>query len=105
MYIWNHSLSADSWNTNGYKQRSSHRTSILYCYELKQKNQKDYFKQDLVDKLNTTFRYLNDILSLTYPKFQIYPKEVQNKSNTSNNLTAFLDLDLIFEQDCLFTNV
>ena len=52
------------------------------------------------DALNTTSRYLDDILNINNVYFdnmvsQIYPSELQlDKAYTSNNEAAFLDLHL-----------
>ena len=55
---------------------------------------------DLIDDLNTTSRYLDDILNITSVYFdnmvsQILPSELQlNKANTSDTEAVFLDLHL-----------
>ena len=54
-------------------------------------------KADIIDALNTSSRYLRDILNLNDTHFgnmvsQIYPSELQlNKANTSDTQTAFLN--------------
>jgi len=86
---------------------------FLYCYESQYiaKIQKDPTKQDLVDRFNNTYRYLDDILALNNPDFltyakEIYPKELTlTKSNNNNDHTPFLDLDLTIEHGCLSTKV
>ena len=55
---------------------------------------------DVIDALNTTSRYLDDILNINNVYFdnmvsQIYPSEPQlNKANASDTEAAFLDLHL-----------
>ena len=53
---------------------------------------------DIIDALNTTSRYLDDILNIDNVYYdnmvsQIYPSELQlNKTNTSYTEATFLDL-------------
>ena len=60
---------------------------------------------DVIDELNTTSRYLDDILNINNVYFdhmisQIYPSELQlNKANTSDTEAAFLDLHLSISTD------
>ena len=55
---------------------------------------------DIIDYLNTTSRYLDDILYIDKVLFdnmvsQIYPSKLQlNKANTSDTEAPFLDLHL-----------
>ena len=58
----------------------------------------DEKQADIIDALNTTSRYLDDILNINNVYFdnmvsQIYPSELQvNKINTSDTKAAFLDM-------------
>ena len=61
---------------------------------------------DLIDMLNDTSRYLDDILTIDNPEFEkhipdIYPTELQlNKAITSDKETSFLDFDIkVFGSD------
>ena len=55
---------------------------------------------DVIEALNSTSRYLDDLLNIDNPYFermvsQIYPAELQlNKANTSDTETSILDLHL-----------
>ena len=55
---------------------------------------------DLIDMLNDTSRYLDDIFTTDNPEYEkhipdIYPTELQlNKANTSDKETSFLDLNI-----------
>ena len=55
---------------------------------------------DVIEALNSTSRYLDDLLNIVNPYFegmlnQIYPPELQlNKTNTTDTETPFLDLHL-----------
>ena len=57
-------------------------------------------KADIIDAINTTSRYLDDILNIDNVYFdnmvsQIYPSELQlDKANTSDTKATFLDLHL-----------
>ena len=42
----------------------------------------DPSKEDLEDKLDITFKYLDDVLALNYPKFQQFEKEIYPKELT-----------------------
>ena len=63
----------------------------------------------IIDALNTTFRYLDDILHINNVYFDnmvshIYPSEHQrNKANTSDTAAAFLDLHLSISNDIVAT--
>ena len=66
---------------------------------------------DVIDALNTTSRYLDDILNINNVYFdnmvsQIYPSELQfNKANTSKTKDAFLDLHLSISNDIVSTKI
>ena len=74
---------------------------FLFCYErdfmlsLSENNQ-----TDIIEALNSTSRYLHDLLNIDNPYFeqmvgQIYPTELQlNKANSSDTEAPFLDLNL-----------
>ena len=74
---------------------------FLFCYErdfmlsLSDKNQ-----SDIIEALNSTSRYLDDLLNIDNPYFeqmvgQIYPTELQlDKANSSDTEAPFLDLNL-----------
>ena len=85
---------------------------FLYCYE------KDFMsnlhkskKLDLIDKLNDTSRYLDDILTIDSPEFEqhisdIYPAELQlNKANACDKETPFLDFYIKVVDDDIHTCV
>ena len=65
---------------------------LRYLHKSKQYN--------LIDMLNDTSRYLDDIFTIDNPEFEkhildIYPTELQlNKANTSEKETYFLDLNI-----------
>ena len=75
---------------------------FLYCYESEfmTRINKDATKNDLIQKFNNTYRYLDDILAINNDDFDlyskdIYPKELTlNKANTDNKHCPFLDLDI-----------
>ena len=66
---------------------------------------------DAIDALNTTTRYLDDILNIDNVYFdnmvsQIYHSELQlNKANTSDTEAAFLDLHLSISNDIVSTKI
>ena len=74
---------------------------LLFCYErdfmfsLSDNNQ-----ADIIEALNSTSRYLDDLLNIDNPYFeqmigQLYPTEPQlNKANSSDTEGPFLELDL-----------
>ena len=63
------------------------------------KIKKDPSKQDLVDKLNNTLRYL-DGFQLKIIQFQKLAKEIYPKeSNIHNDRTPFSDFDLKLSRD------
>ena len=65
----------------------------------------------LIDMLNDTSRYLDDIFTIDNPEFEkhipdTYPTELQlNKANTADKETAFLDLDIKVIGSDLHTSV
>ena len=60
----------------------------------------DTNQADIIEAFNSTFRYLDDLLNIDNPYFelmvgQIYPTELQlNKANSSDTKALFLDLNL-----------
>ena len=85
---------------------------FLFCYE------KDFMislsddkHADVIDAINTTSRYLYDILNINNVYFdnlvsQIYLSELQlNKTNTSDTEAAFLDLHLSISNDIVSTKI
>ena len=60
----------------------------------------DNNQTDIIEAFNSTSRYLDDILNIDNPYFelmvgQIYPTELQlNKANSSNTEAPFLDLSI-----------
>ena len=68
-------------------------------------------RNDLIDAFNSTSRYLNDLLNIDNIHFEhmvhrIYPAELQlNKSNASDTGAAFLDLDLLINNDIVSTKI
>ena len=85
---------------------------FLFCYE------RDFmmsFSDDeqphIFDVLNTTSRYLVDILNIDNAYFdtmvsQIYPSELKlNKAHTSDTEAAFLDLRLSISNDIVSTKI
>ena len=66
---------------------------------------------DVIDAVNTTSRYLDDILNIYNVYFddmvsQIYPSRLQlNKANTSDTEAAFLDLHLSISNDIVSTKM
>ena len=70
----------------------------------------DYKQTDIIDALNATSRYLDNILNIDIyfdnMESQIYPSELQfNKANTSDTKAAFLDLHLSISNDCFYQNL
>ena len=57
-------------------------------------------RYDLIDKVNDTSRYLDDIFTIDNPAFaeyipDIYPRDLQlNKANTSDKETSFFNLNI-----------
>ena len=66
---------------------------------------------DVIDVLNTTSRYLDDILNINNVYFdtmvsQIYPSELQlDKANTSDTKATLLDLHLSISTDIVSTKI
>ena len=66
---------------------------------------------DIVEALNSTSRYLDDLLNINNPYFaemvcQIYPTEVQlNKANPSDTEAPFSDLDLSITNGIVSTQI
>ena len=92
---------------------------FFFCYE------KDFMlslsnnnQTDIVEALNSSSRYLDDLLNIDNPYFeqmvgQIYPTELQlNKANSSDTKASFFDLNLpitngiasskIYDKQCVF---
>ena len=74
---------------------------FLYCYERDFMDSLNHGNQaDVIEALNSTSRYLDDLLNIDNPYFegmvhQIYPPELQlNKANISDTEAPFLDLHL-----------
>ena len=82
-----------------------------YCAPLVLMSLSDEKQADVIDALNTTFRYLDDIFNINNVYFdnmvsQIYPSELQlNKANTSDNEVAFLDLHLSISKDIVSAKI
>ena len=68
-------------------------------------------QSDVIDAINTTPRYLDDILNINNVYFdtmvsQIYHSELQlNKANTSDTEVAFLNLYLSISNEIAFTKI
>ena len=66
---------------------------------------------DVIDALNTTSRYLDNILNINDVYFdnmvsQIYPSELQmNKANTSDTEATFLNLHLTISNDIISNRI
>ena len=85
---------------------------FLFCYEGDfMMSLSDDKQANVIDVLNTTSRYLDDILNINNVYFdnmvsQIYPSELQlNKANTSDTKAAFLDLHLSISNDIISTKI
>ena len=72
-----------------------------FCYERDiMLSLSDNNQSDIIEVINSTSRYLDDLLNIDNPYFeqmvgQIYPTELQlNKANSSDNESSFLDLNL-----------
>ena len=63
------------------------------------------FETDIIQALNSSSRYLDDLLNIDNPYFeqmvgQIYPTELQlNKANSSDTEATFLDMNLSIIND------
>ena len=84
----------------------------LFCYERDfLMSLSDDKQADVIDALNTTSRYLNDILNINNVYFdnmvsQIYPSGLQlTKANTSDTEAVFLDLHLSIFNDIVSTKI
>ena len=82
---------------------------FLFCYERDfMMSLSDDKQADIIDALNTTSKYLDDILNITNVYFdnmvsQIYLSDFQlNKANTE---AAFLDLHLSISNDIFSTKI
>ena len=66
---------------------------------------------DLIDKLNDTSRYLDDVFTIVNPEIKkhipyVYPTELQfNKANTSDKESSFFDLNITVIGSYLHTRV
>ena len=85
---------------------------LLFCYERDfMMSLSDDKQADIIDALNTTSRYLDDILNFDNVYFdtmgsQIYPSELQlDKANTSDTEAAPLDLHLSISKDIVSTKI
>ena len=74
---------------------------FLFCYERHfMLSLSDINRTDIIEALNSTSRYLEDLLNIDNPYFeqmvgQIYPTELQlNKANSSDTESLFLDMNL-----------
>ena len=83
---------------------------FLFCYGRDfMMSLSDDKQADGIDVLNTTSRYLDDILNINnvycdIMVSQIKPPELQlNKANTSDTKAAFLDLHLLISKDIVST--
>ena len=83
---------------------------FLFCYERDfMMSLSDDKQADIIDALNTTSRYLDDILNINNGYFdnivsQVYPSELQlNKAKTTDTKAAFLDLHLPISNDIVST--
>ena len=60
----------------------------------------DNYQTNIIEAFNSTSRYLDDLLNIDTPYFelmvgQIYPTELQlNKANSSDTEAPFLDMNL-----------
>ena len=85
---------------------------FLFCYERDlMMSLCDDKQADIIDALNSTSSYLDDISNIHNVYFdtmvsQIYPSELQlNKANTSDTEAAFLDLHLSISNDIVSTKI
>ena len=85
----------------GKKLCSTHLNLFLFCYKMDFMSNLHKSKQyDLIDMLNDTSQYLDDIFTIDNPECEkyipdIYPTELQlNKANTSDKETSFFDLNI-----------
>ena len=85
---------------------------FLFCYERDfMMSLSDDKQADVIDALNTSSRYLDDILNINNVYFdnmvsQIYPLELQlNKANNCDTAAAFLNLHLSISNDIVSTKI
>ena len=85
---------------------------FLFCYERDfMMTFSDDKQADIIDAINTTTRYLDDILNIDNVYFdnmvsQIYPSELQlNKAYTSDTKASFSDLHLSISYDIVSTKI
>ena len=75
---------------------------LLFCYERDfMVSLSDNNQTDIIEALNSTSRYLDDLLNIDNPYFeqmvgQIYPTELQlNKANSSDSEAPLFELELV----------
>ena len=85
---------------------------FLYCYDRDfMMSLSDDKQADIIDAINTTSRYLDDILNINNVYYdnmvsQIYPSELKiNKADTSDAEATFLDLHLSTSNDIVCTKI
>ena len=85
---------------------------FLFCYDRDfMMSLSDDKQADVIVALNTTSRYLDDILNINNVYFdnmvsQIYPSELKlNKANASDTQAAFFDLHLSISNDIVSTKI
>ena len=85
---------------------------FLFCYERDfMLSLSDNNQTDIIETLNSTSRYLDDLLYIDNPYFeqmvvQIYPTELQlNKANSSDAEAPFLDLNLSITNGIVFSKI
>jgi hypothetical protein len=69
--------------------------------------------QEIIHAFNNTSRYLDDILNMNNPYFYqlvskilVYPSELKlNKTNSSDVITSFLDLNISFINNTIVTKI
>ena len=84
----------------------------LFCYERDfMVSLSDNKQADVIDIINTTSRYLDDIFNINNVYFdnmvsQIFPSELQlNKANSCDTEATFLDLHLSISNDIVSTTI
>ena len=71
----------------------------------------DVKQPEMIEALNSTSRYLDDLLNIDNPYFEgmvnrIYPPELQlNKANTSDTEAPFLDLHLFISNGFVLSKI
>ena len=85
---------------------------LLFCYERDfMMSISDDKQADVIDALETTSRYLDDVSNINNVYFdnmvsQIYPSDLQlNKANTFDTKAPFLDLHLSISNDIVSTKI